>query len=142
MGKEIGRSFKYNRSKISTPTIKKPVLSSLAAHTSSEINSTQTSILSQLDNKDITTNQNKNNTSNIDDIQSCVTPLKQNYSVKVISKTTHLMPLNAALYLTYVKLHITTKLPLTGKNDFFLINKRKISGCQVCKVKRTANICQ
>ena len=66
MGKEIGRSYKYNRSKLSTPTLKKPVLSSSAAHTSSAINLTQTFISSQLDNKDITTDQNKNNTSNTD----------------------------------------------------------------------------
>ena len=58
--------------RISTPTIKKPVLSSSAAHISSTSNLTQTSLSSQLDNKDITTNQNKNNTSNTDDIHSCV----------------------------------------------------------------------
>ena len=40
MGKEIGRSFKYNGSKISTPTLKKPVLSYSAAYTSSASNST------------------------------------------------------------------------------------------------------
>ena len=40
MGKEIGRYFKYNRSKISTPTLKKPVLSSSSAHTSSAGNLT------------------------------------------------------------------------------------------------------
>ena len=74
MGKEIGSSFKYNISEISTPTLKKPVLSPLAAHTSSASNSTQTFISSQLDNKDITTNQNKNNTSNTDGIHSFVTP--------------------------------------------------------------------
>ena len=76
MGKEIGRCFKYNRSKISTPTLKKLVLSYLAAHTLYASNSTGTSISYQLDNKDITTNQNKNNTSNTDDIYSCVTPQK------------------------------------------------------------------
>ena len=31
------------------------------------------------------------------------------------SITTHFTPLNATLYLTYIKLHITTKLSLTGK---------------------------
>ena len=72
MGKEIGRSFKYNQSKISTPLLKKHVLSSSAAHTSYASNLTQTSISSQLDNKDIFTNQNKNNTSNTDDNHSCI----------------------------------------------------------------------
>ena len=33
MGKEIGRFYKNNRSKLSTPTLKKPVLSSSAHHT-------------------------------------------------------------------------------------------------------------
>ena len=77
MGKEIGRYFKYNQSKIFTPTLKKPVLSSSATHTLSPINSRRTSISSQLDNKKITTNKNKNNTSNTDDIHSYVTPQKQ-----------------------------------------------------------------
>ena len=76
-GKEIGRSYKYNQSKISTSALKKTVLSSSAAHTLSASNSTPTSISSQLDNKDITTNQNKNNISNTDDIHSCVTPQKK-----------------------------------------------------------------
>ena len=70
MGKEIGSCFKYNQSKISTPTLKKPVLSFSAAHTSYVSNSTQTSISSQLDNKYSIKNQNKNNTSNTDDIHS------------------------------------------------------------------------
>ena len=72
MGKEIGRSYKYNRSKISTPTLKKPVLSSSAAHTSSSSNPIPKSISSQCDNKDNTTNQNKNNTSHIYDIHSVI----------------------------------------------------------------------
>ena len=70
MGKEIGRFYKYNQSKISNPTHKKPVLSSSDDHTSSAINSIPTSVSSQRDNKDITTNQNKNNTSSTDYIHS------------------------------------------------------------------------
>ena len=81
MGKEIGRSFKYNRSKISTPTLKKPVLSSSAAHTSYTSNLTRTIISSQLENEDSNTTQNTTYTSNTDDIHSCVTPWKKNYSV-------------------------------------------------------------
>ena len=88
MGKEIVRSSKYNQSKLSSPILKKLVLSYSAAHTSSASNLTRTSISSQLDNKDMTTNQNKNKTSNIDDIHSCVTPLKENYSVQPTSTTT------------------------------------------------------
>ena len=68
MGKEIGRSFKYNWSKIFTPILKKPVLSSSSAYALYASNLTGISISYQLDNKDITNNQNKNNTSNTDDI--------------------------------------------------------------------------
>ena len=68
--------FKNNRMKILTPTLKKPVLSSSASYTPSASNSTRTYISSQLDNKDITKNQNKNNISNTDDIHSYVTPRK------------------------------------------------------------------
>ena len=74
MGKEIGRSLKFNRSKISTPTLNKPVLFSSAAHTSSANNLTRTKISSHLDNKDSSAIKNKKNTSNTDDIHSCVTP--------------------------------------------------------------------
>ena len=48
MGKDIGRSYKYNRSKITTPTLKKPVLSSSANNTSYTTNSTPTIMSRQL----------------------------------------------------------------------------------------------
>ena len=79
MSKEIGRFYKHNQSKISTPILNKTVLSPSAAHTSSTRNLTPTYISSQLDNKDITTNQNMNNTLNTDYIYLCVTAIK-NYS--------------------------------------------------------------
>ena len=56
----MGRSFKYNWSEISTPTLKKPVLSSSAAHTSYTSNLTQTIISSQVENED--SNEIQNNT--------------------------------------------------------------------------------
>ena len=68
MGKEIGRSLKYNRSKISTLTINKTVLSSSAAHTSYTSNLTRTIISSQLENEDSTAIKNKKDTSHTDDI--------------------------------------------------------------------------
>ena len=115
MGKEIGRYFKYNRSKISTPTLKKPVLSSSDAHTSSASNLTQTLISSHLDTKDSTANQNKINTSNTDDIHSCVTPQKHNYSVLATYTPPILKLLNATLPIAPVELQTTTKLPPVGK---------------------------
>ena len=118
MGKEIGRYFKYNRSKISTPTLKKPVLSSSAAHTSSASNLTRIFISYHLDNKYSSTIQNKNNTSNTDDIHSCVTPRKQNHSVQATSKSPCLTPLNTTLHIAPVELHTTTKFPLVDKEYF------------------------
>ena len=88
MVKDIGRLYKYNQPKQFTPKSKKHVFSYLADHASSASNSTGTSISSKLDNKGITTNQNNNSTSNKDDIHSCVTPQKQNYSVHATSTTT------------------------------------------------------
>ena len=97
MVKDIGHSFKYNRSKISTPTLRETVLLSSAAHASSANNSTRTSISYQLDNKLINTNQNKNNTSNTYDIHSCVTPGGGKYIVQDTSTPTRLTPLNTTL---------------------------------------------
>ena len=74
MGKEIGCYFKYIQSKISTPTIKKPVLSFSSAHTSYTGNLKRTFISSQLENEDSTTIQNKKDASNADGIHSFVTP--------------------------------------------------------------------
>ena len=64
MGKEIGSFYKNNQSKISTPTLKKPDLSSSASHKTPASNLTWTYILSQLDDKDIIKNQNNRHTSN------------------------------------------------------------------------------
>ena len=88
--------------------MKKHFLSYSASHTSSTSNLTRTYILSRLNNKHITTNQNKNNISNTDDIQSRVTPQKQNYSAQETSTNTPLTPLNATLNIASVKLHKTT----------------------------------
>ena len=54
MGKDIGRSYKYYQSKISSPTLKKPVLSSSENHTSYTTNSTPTIMSCQLQHKDST----------------------------------------------------------------------------------------
>ena len=85
MGKDIGRSFKYNRSKISTPTFKKPVLSYSAHHTSYTTNSTRMIMSYQLENKDSTSIQNTLDISYIDYIHSCVTPQKHNIRVQATS---------------------------------------------------------
>ena len=115
MGKENFRSFKYNRSKISTPTLKKPVLSSSANHISYTTNSTRTIISCQLENEDSTAIQNKLDILNKDDIHSCVTPRKQNISVHAISTPLRLTPLITTLPLLPVELPKTTELPPVGK---------------------------
>ena len=64
MGKEIGCAYKYNRSKISSPTLKKPVLLFSANHTSYTTNLTPTIMYQQLQHKDKSAIQNTVNTSN------------------------------------------------------------------------------
>ena len=131
MGTEIGHSFKYNQSKIYTPTLKKPVLSSSNAHTSSASNFTQTFISSHLDNEDITAIQNKKDTSNTDDIRSCVTPRGKNYSVQATYTPPRLTLLNTTLSIAPVELYAITKLPLVGKEYLcFQINSKSPHSAQ------------
>ena len=139
MGKEIGCSFKYNRSKISTPTLKKPILSSSSAHTLCSSNSTRTLISYQLDNKDSTPNQNKNNTSNTDDIHSCGTPQKQNYSVKATSTPPSLTPLNTTLPITPVEFHKIKQLPPSGKKYLCFHTSSKYSHADQCVKSQILN---
>ena len=115
MGKDIFGSYKYNRSKIPTPTLNKPILSSSANHTSYTTSLLQTIISSQLENKDSTAIQNTSDISNKDEIHSCVTPRKQNISVQAISTPPCLTPLITALPLAPVELTKTTELPTVGK---------------------------
>ena len=108
MGKEIGCSYKYYRSKISTPTLKKSVLSSSENHTSYTTNSTPTIMSHQLQHKDITYIQKTVNISNTDDVHSFITPRKHNISVQATSTPPRLKPLITTLplyLLSYQKQH-------------------------------------
>ena len=98
MGKEIGRTFKYNRSKISTPTLKKPVLSSSANHTSYTTNSHERLYHINLKIKTVF----QFNISTTDYIHSCVTPQKQNISVQATSTPPRLTPVITTLPLAPV----------------------------------------
>ena len=102
MGKEIGHSYKYYRSKISNPTLKKPVLSSSANHISYTTNLTPTIMYHQLQHKDSTSIQNTSDISNTDDIHSFVTPQKQNINVQATSTFPCLTPLITTLPLAPV----------------------------------------
>ena len=115
MGKEIGRSFKYNRTKISSPTLKKLILSSSENHTSYTTNSIPNFMPRQVQHKDSTSIQNKVIISNTDDIHSCVTPRKQNISVQATTTPPRLTPLITTLPLLPVELPKTTLLPPLGK---------------------------
>ena len=125
MGKEIGCSFKYNRSKISTPTLKKPVLSSSADHKLYTSNLTRTIISSQLENEDSNAIQNKPDTSNTDDMHSCVTPRK-----KATVSRPHLHPLvwhhsTKKVSIAPFELQKTTKLPPVGEEYLcFQVNSK------------------
>ena len=111
----------------------KTVLSFSADHASSASNLTGTSILSQLDNKYITINQNSNNTSNTYDIHSCVKPQKQNYSVQATSTTNSLTELKTTLPILPLELHTTIQLPPVGKEYLCLHIENIFSCCPVCQ---------
>ena len=101
MGKDIGRFYKHNRHKSSSPTLKKPVLSSSANHTSCITISNPTITSHTRQHKGSSSNQDKVNISNIDYIHSCVTPKKHNISVQATPLIT-----NLPLYLlSYQKQH-------------------------------------
>ena len=134
MGKEIGRSFKYNRPEISSLTPKKPVLSFSANHTSYKTNSIPTFMPRQVQYKDSTSIQNKVNISNTDDIHSCVTPQKQNISVQAISTLPRLTPLITTLPFLPVELPKTTHLPPLGKEYFcFRVENKSPHAAQCVK---------
>ena len=115
MGKEIGCFYKHNQQKTSSPTLKKPVILSLANHTSYTTNSTPTIMFHQLQHKDSTSIQNTVNISNTDDINSCVTPQNQNISVQDTTTPPRLTPLNTNLPLLPVEIPKTTRSPQLGK---------------------------
>ena len=134
MGKDIGRSYKYNRSKISTPTLKKPVLSSSANYASYTTSLSQTIISYQLENKDSTSIQNTSGISNRDDIHSFVTPRKQNISVQATYTPPNLTPLITTLPLAPVEWPKTTELPPVGKEYLcFQVNRKSPHAAQCVK---------
>ena len=80
------------------------------------------------------TNKIKNNTSNTDDIHSCVTPRKQNYSIQATYSPPHLTPLNTTLPILPVELHTTNKLTLDGKEYLcFQVNSKSSHAAQCVK---------
>ena len=94
----------------------------------------QTIISSQLENKDSTTIQNTSYISNIDDIQSCVTPQKQNYSFQATSTFTLFTPLITTLPLAPIELTKTTQLPPLGKEYLcFQVNSKYPHAAQCVK---------
>ena len=139
MGKEIGRAYKYYRSKISSPTLKKPALLSSVNHTSYTSNLTPTIMSHQLQHKDSTSIQNMVNNSNTDDIHSCVTPRKHNISVKAIYTPPCLKPLITILPLLPVELPKTTHLPPLGKEYLCFQVDNKYPHAAQCVKSRLLN---
>ena len=115
MGEEIVRSFKYNWPKSSSLTLKKPVLSSTANHTSCINVSNQPVTSHPCQHKGSASNQDKVNISSTDDIHSCVTPKIHNIRVQATSTPPRLTPLITTLPILPVELPKTTQLPPFGK---------------------------
>ena len=139
MGKGIGRSFKYNRKKRSSPTFKKPVLSSSANYISFTTNSNPTIMSHQIQHKDSTFIQNTVNISNTDDIHSCVTPRKQNTSVQATSTPPCLTPLITTFPLLPVELPKTKHLPPLGKESLCFQFDNKSPHAAQCVKSRVLN---
>ena len=121
MGKNIGRSFKYNRPKSSSPTLKKPVLSSSENHTSCITISNPPITSHPRQHKGSASNQDKVNISNKYDIHSCVKPKRHNISVQATSTPPRLTPLITTLSILPVELPKTTELPPLGKEYLCLV---------------------
>ena len=134
MGKEIFRSFKYNRSKISTPKIKNPMLYSFADHTSYTSNLTRNIISYQLENENSTAIQNMTDITNTYDIHSCVTPWKQNISVQAPSTPPQLTPWTTTLPIVPVELPKTMELPPVSKEYLCFQVNRKYPHADQCVI--------
>ena len=118
MGKDIGRFYKHNRPKSSSLTLKKPVLSSTANHTSCITVSNQPVTSQPCQHKGSAFNQDKVNISNIDDIHYCVTPKRHNISVQATYTPPRLTILTTTLPILPVELPKSTQLPPLGEEYF------------------------
>ena len=115
MGKDIGRFYKHNRPKSSSLTLKKPVLSSSAHHTSCGTISNPPITSHPRQHKGSASNQDKVNISNTDDIHSFVTPKRYNISVQATSTPPRLTQFITTLPILPVELPKITQLPPLGK---------------------------
>ena len=93
----------------------------------------------QLQHKDSNSIQNRVNTSNTDDIHSCVTTRKQNISVQATSTPPRLTPLITNLTLLPVELPKTTHLPPLGKEYFCFQVYNKSPHAAQCVKSRVLN---
>ena len=114
-GIKYGHFYKHNQPKSSSLTLKKPVLSSSANHTSCITISNPPITSHPRQHKGSASNQDKVNISNTDDIHSCVTHKRHNISVQATSTPPRLTPMITTLPLLPVELSKTTQLPPLGK---------------------------
>ena len=134
MGKEISRFYKHNRPKSSSLTLKKPVLSSSAHHTSCITISNPPIMFHPLQHKGSASNQDKVNISNTEDIQSCVTPKRHDISVQAIYTPPRLTLLITTLPILPFELPKTTHLPPLGKEYLcFQVGKKYPHAAQCVK---------
>ena len=122
MGKDIGRIYKHSQYQLSTSSLKAPVSSSSEPQTSSAIELTTTSVPSATDKHQNNyvlysqnTIQNDATITNNDDIQSCETAKKQNYSIPTISTPNHHSQRIASTSSSRLNFNTPTILPPVGK---------------------------
>ena len=139
MGKEIGRSYKYNRPKSSSLTLMKPVLSSSAHHTSCITISNPPIMSHPRQHKGRASNQDKVNISNTDYIHSCVTPKRNNISVQATSTPPRLTPLITNLPILPIELPKIIQLPPLGKEYLCFQVENKSPHAAQCVKSRVLN---
>ena len=122
MGKDIGKFYEHSQSQISTLPIKASFISSLASQTLSSIELTITSVPSVRDkNQTNSVLRSKNfiqnglSIINKNEIQSCETVRKENYSIPTTSTPNNHAQRIAATSLSLLNLHKTTILPPVRK---------------------------
>ena len=118
MGKDIGQIYKHSQSKISNKSFKAPFSSSYASQTSPVIELKATSIPSVRDknqNNSVLCSQNTihNDVSitNNDDIKSCDTEVRKNYSIPTTSTPNYYSQRIDTTSASILNLHTTTILP-------------------------------
>ena len=124
MSKKIGRIYKHIKYQLSNISTKVPVIYYSASQKSQFIELTITSVSSVTDKKNSVLCSenfihNDFSITNNDNIQSCETPRKKNYSIKNTSTQNPYAQIIVTMSVSLLNLNTTGKLPPVGKNIIY-----------------------